>query len=136
MYSRTHTPELLSSRSSVINLRPNFLSVKIPTAKVNDDAEDGDDQEDDEEEGDVKDNEEDETNKETAEKGSILIKDKQSKAKDRAKQSIQFVEDEPSKIHWLILNQLKLPSKPAKPKPKTLLSTMMKLSITWRHHNF
>ena len=35
--------------------------------------------------------------KETAEKGSILIKDKQSKTKDRSKQSIQFVADEPPK---------------------------------------
>ena len=54
MYSRTHTPEILSSRSSVINLRPNFLSVKIPTAKINDEAEDGDDQEEDEEEEELK----------------------------------------------------------------------------------
>lgn len=121
LYSRTHTPELLSSRSSVINLRPNFLSVKIPTAKVNDDAEDGDDQEDDEEEGDVKDNEEDETNKETAEKGSILIKDKQSKAKDRAKQSIQFVEDEPSKNSLTNTESTEVTQQTSKTKAKNLI---------------
>lgn len=126
VYSRTHTPEILSSRSSVINLRPNFLSVKIPTAKINDEAEDGDDQEEDEEEegaetDNVQGKEEDETNKETAEKGSILIKDKQSKTKDRSKQSIQFVADEPPKDLLVNPESSQSNQKGGKPKTKNLI---------------
>lgn len=49
--SGTTTPGVISSRSSVINLRPNFLSVKIPQPKINDDdddnAEDSDDMKED-----------------------------------------------------------------------------------------
>ncbi|EMG45447.1 VHC1 Vacuolar cation-chloride cotransporter 1 [Candida maltosa Xu316] len=78
------TPDQISIRSSVSNLRPNFSSVKIPTAKINDEAEDGDDDEQEEEEEEEQPQQEEE----------IYLGREKIKSQDRPKQSIQFVPDE------------------------------------------
>ena len=131
MYSRTHTPEILSSRSSVINLRPNFLSVKIPTAKINDEAEDGDDQEEDEEEEELK-------------QITFKAKKRMKQIKKLPKREVfssrinsprqkidlnnrfNLLQMNLQRIYWSILNHHKVTRKVVNPKPKILLSTMMK----------
>lgn len=106
------TPDQLSIRSSISNLRPNFLSVKMPNAKVNDDAEDGDDQTEDEDE--------EEEQKEGSDK--ILKDDKRVTMKDRPKQSIQFVdedEDDEEQAHTKVITTTPIGSRDKRVTSKT-----------------